>query len=320
MVHIGLSWAEGTGKYKLTKVVTLSPRFFVKNHLPEPISFREYGVPPRGQATLQTDERQGFQFLRNADAKLLTIAYSGLNAEWSLILFSSTSCSSLMGRRRSPPINMEDIGTVHFRLRHPSKPGETQLVRAEVQVDGPSIFVYLYRAEQWPFRLENGSDYPLTFCQKDRRQEAEGSQASKSSQVYRLAAKTSVDYAWDQPAARDKAIQLIINDAKRSIDVLEIGDLVPFKFPVSCLSTVQVSFAYTVRRCKAVIEQCLSTFEQKDSSRSSGSPITVLSGACTSPRDVAPRVASEEAKPFAQTLRPAVRRRSRPSPTKSSLR
>jgi vacuolar protein sorting-associated protein 13A/C len=82
VIHVGLSWIEGTGKYKLTKVVTLSPRFLVKNHLSETICFREYGVPPRGQATLQTDERQGLQFLRNADAKLLTVAYSGLNAEW----------------------------------------------------------------------------------------------------------------------------------------------------------------------------------------------------------------------------------------------
>jgi vacuolar protein sorting-associated protein 13A/C len=61
---------------------------------------------------------------------------------------------------------MEDIGSVHFRMKHPSKPDEIQLVRADVQVDGSSIFVYLFRAEKWPFVVENDSDYPLTFCQK----------------------------------------------------------------------------------------------------------------------------------------------------------
>jgi vacuolar protein sorting-associated protein 13A/C len=82
MIHIGMSWTEGIGKYKLSKVITLAPRFFVKNNLSEPISFREYGVQPKGPAILKTGERQGLQFLRNTEARLLTIAFSGLNAEW----------------------------------------------------------------------------------------------------------------------------------------------------------------------------------------------------------------------------------------------
>lgn len=39
-------------------------------------------------------------------------------------------------------------------------------------------------------------------------------------------------YAWDYPAARDKKILLIISGARRVVDVMEIGDLVPFKFSV----------------------------------------------------------------------------------------
>jgi vacuolar protein sorting-associated protein 13A/C len=39
-------------------------------------------------------------------------------------------------------------------------------------------------------------------------------------------------YAWDYPAAKDKKIQLIINSSRRVVDIMEIGDLVPFKFPV----------------------------------------------------------------------------------------
>jgi Vacuolar protein sorting-associated protein len=41
-----------------------------------------------------------------------------------------------------------------------------------------------------------------------------------------------VPYAWDFPAARDKKILLTINGSRRVIDVMEIGDLVPFKFQV----------------------------------------------------------------------------------------
>jgi vacuolar protein sorting-associated protein 13A/C len=306
---------EGTGKYKLTKIVTLSPRFLVKNHLSEPICFREYGVPPRGQATLQTDERQGLQFLRNTDAKLLTVAYSGLNAEWFVILLGYARHRMLI-RYRSPPINMEDIGTVHFRLRHPSKPNEVQLVRAEVQVDGPSIFVYLYQAEQWPFVIENESDYPLSFCQKDRRQDVEGSQTSKSLQMYTLATKTTMRYAWDQPAARDKAIQLIINDARRNVDVLEIGDLVPFKFPVSLMKRHLRLGAHLSLRSKAVSVQFRWMFAQRGSSRSFASPTTARNGAYTSRRGRTPWAAWDAVKLSVQTLHQVARKPSKRSRTK----
>jgi vacuolar protein sorting-associated protein 13A/C len=39
-------------------------------------------------------------------------------------------------------------------------------------------------------------------------------------------------YAWDFPAARDKKILLTINGSRRVVDIMEIGDLVPFKFNV----------------------------------------------------------------------------------------
>jgi vacuolar protein sorting-associated protein 13A/C len=41
-----------------------------------------------------------------------------------------------------------------------------------------------------------------------------------------------MNYAWDQPAAREKKIQLNVNGARRNVDIMEIGDLIPFKFAV----------------------------------------------------------------------------------------
>lgn len=80
--HFGLSWTEGLGKYKLTKVITISPRFMLKNDLPFPIQFREYKGLPRGRAVLESGERTPFQAMQAGEEKLLTIAYSGLNARW----------------------------------------------------------------------------------------------------------------------------------------------------------------------------------------------------------------------------------------------
>jgi len=82
--HVGLSWNEGLGKYKLSKVITLAPRFLIKNELQETIAFREHGVTPRDRSIAEPGQRCAFQILRPGDDKLLTIAYPGLNAQWYL--------------------------------------------------------------------------------------------------------------------------------------------------------------------------------------------------------------------------------------------
>lgn len=81
-IHVGLSWTEGLGKYKLTKVITLAPRFLIKNNLPEPITFREHGVAPRERCLINPGERCPLQLIRSGTEKLLTVAYPGLNARW----------------------------------------------------------------------------------------------------------------------------------------------------------------------------------------------------------------------------------------------
>ena len=80
--HVGISWTEGSGRYKLSKVITLAPRFLVKNKLDEALHFREKGMPPSERSLLQPGARSALQYTRRGREKLLTIAYSGLNARW----------------------------------------------------------------------------------------------------------------------------------------------------------------------------------------------------------------------------------------------
>jgi len=80
--HLGLSWSEGQGKYKLSKVITIAPRFLIKNQLSEAIVFREHGVTPRDRSIVEPGQRCAFQVLRSGEEKLLTLAYPGLNAKW----------------------------------------------------------------------------------------------------------------------------------------------------------------------------------------------------------------------------------------------
>lgn len=72
-----------------------------------------------------------------------------------------------MQLHRSPPINIEDIGIIHFRLRGPSDEGtSSQLIQADVKLDGSTIFVFFSRGIIWPFAIENESDYIVNFYQK----------------------------------------------------------------------------------------------------------------------------------------------------------
>ncbi|KAG7450519.1 vacuolar protein sorting-associated protein 13 [Guyanagaster necrorhizus] len=210
-LHVGLSWGEGLGKYKLTKVLTLAPRFLVTNKLSEPIVFRVHGVALGDRSTLSPDERCPLITLRASPEKLLTVAFPGLNAFW------------------SPPINVEDIGSVHFRLRGPGgKSKDMRLIRTDVKLDGSTIFVSFASGDnEWPFLIENGSDSAFSFSQRDTRDD---NRATKSNPAYTVAPHTSLPYAWDYPASRDKKITLAVNGSRRVIDIMEIGNLVPFKF------------------------------------------------------------------------------------------
>ncbi|KAF9229286.1 vacuolar protein sorting-associated protein 13 [Gyrodon lividus] len=209
--HFGLSWTEGLGKYKLTKVITISPRFLLKNELPCAIQFREYKGGPRGRAVLGPGERSPLQIMRTGEEKLLTIAHTGLNARW------------------SAPINLQDIGSVHLRVPNASDDDRMDIVKADIKIDGSTIFVTFLDADEWPYEIENESDYSVSVFQWDSsRNEVD---AVKSSiPRYKLAPRSVMQYAWDQPAAKEKRLMLMINDARRVVDIMEIGVLVPFKF------------------------------------------------------------------------------------------
>lgn len=103
-IFAGLSWSEGLGKYKLTKVIVLMPRFLVRNNLSYPVVFRQHGVVPRDRAVLAPGERAALRVLRSAEDKMLTIAHSGLNAQWwgLHMPYSAYYTESLSGLRRYP--------------------------------------------------------------------------------------------------------------------------------------------------------------------------------------------------------------------------
>ncbi|KAH8120322.1 vacuolar protein sorting-associated protein vps13 [Phellopilus nigrolimitatus] len=214
-INVGLSWSEGTGKYKLSKVIELTLRFCVYNKLSQAVLFREVGAPP-GRAELLSGERSSLQFMRTDERKLLTVAYPGLNALW------------------SPAIEMEAIGSVHTRMRQTGSTSrqDTHLIVADVILDKATIFIVLSPHDgPWPFVIENKSDYDVTFGQID-----ESRDKPESEIIYSVKPGKRLPYAWDFPAMEKKKIYLSCNKRSRKIDIMEIGVLLPLKHNSGALS------------------------------------------------------------------------------------
>ena len=213
-IHVGLSVAEGEGKYKLTKVVTIAPRFILKNKFSEEINIREPGSS--NTMTLKAGSLMPLQFLKQAPVKQLCLCYSGVNNQW------------------SSPFAIGNVGTVHVKL---AKAGERQqLVRVEIIMEDGSIFLHLsIENKHWPFSMRNESDLEYMFYQANPNvEEYEEDKGSGWKPIrYRLPPRSIMPYAWDYPAAKNKELILTVFGKERRVKLAEIGNLVPMKVPAA---------------------------------------------------------------------------------------
>ncbi|RVD82950.1 uncharacterized protein DFL_007357 [Arthrobotrys flagrans] len=213
-IHIGISVTEGEGKYKMTKTVTLTPRFILNSKLSEEINIRESASSRI--MTLKPGELLPLHFLRQVHEKQLTLCFPGLDNQW------------------SSPFNISDIGTIHVKI---SKSGRRQrLVRIEVLQEHATIFLHIgMETKSWPFSMRNESDAEFTFWQADPHLDEDEDQTSNDTNFrpirYRLPPRSIMPYAWDFPAARKKELILSSNGKERHIRLSEIGNLIPMKIP-----------------------------------------------------------------------------------------
>ena len=213
-VHTGISVAEGEGKYKLSKVVTVTPRFIIKNKMTEDINVREPGSSDL--LTLKKGDLVPLNFLRQVQEKQLCLCFPGVNNQW------------------SSPFNIANVGTQHVKI---AKAGQRQkLIRVEVIMEDATIFLHLsIETKHWPFSIRNESDVEFLFFQAnpnvDEDEEDKGSGWRPIR--YRLPPRSIMPYAWDYPAAKNKNLILTSNGKERHIKLAEIGNLIPFKLGAS---------------------------------------------------------------------------------------
>lgn len=212
-LHVGMSVAEGEGKYKLTKVVTVAPRFILKNKLKEEIHIREPGSS--NVMAMKHGDLLPLHFMRQAVEKQLYLCFPGPNNQW------------------SSPFNISNVGTTHVKL---AKAGQRQkLVRIEVILEAATIFLHLsMETKNWPFSMRNESDLEFMFYQTNPNvDEGEEDKSGWRPIRYRLPPRSIMPYAWDYPAAKSRELVLAANGKERHIKLAEIGNLVPMKIPAS---------------------------------------------------------------------------------------
>ena len=211
-MQVGISVAEGEGKYKLTKVVTVAPRYILKNKINEPINIREPGSS--NVMTIENSDLLPLHFLRQTQQKQLCLCFSGGNSQW------------------SSPFDISNVGTVHVKL---AKAGQRQkLIRIEIILEAATIFLHLsVEHNHWPFSMRNESDAEFMFYQTNPNvAEDEEDRGSGWKPIrYRLPPRSIMPYAWDYPAAKFKELVLTSSGKERHVKLAEIGNLIPLKLP-----------------------------------------------------------------------------------------
>ena len=216
-MHVGITVEEGEGKYKLSKVVTLAPRFVVSNHTGQDLELRE----PDSSAVrpLKDGELFPLHFLRMTHEKRLSLRLAGGDNEW------------------SSPFNISDLGRVHVKT---ARKGERQkLIKADLLMEQATIFINLLleSPHHWPYSMRNESDTEFMFWQRNPHTSEEDEEDPRSHTWkpirYRLPPRSIMPYAWDHPAARNKDLIISANGRERLIKIMEIGNLLPFKVPVA---------------------------------------------------------------------------------------
>ncbi|ODO11680.1 hypothetical protein I350_00464 [Cryptococcus amylolentus CBS 6273] len=220
---VGLSYAEGTGKYKLTKVITIAPRFMVKNTYNRPIRVRQYGT--RNEYPVGVNERIPIHQLSNNAPPQLIMSFDEPDTDW------------------SAPFNISDIGRTHIAVQRQSRGSpKTYLMRVETHLEGSSIFLYISREKEdaWPLRVANDTNIPLAFQQTDR--DPVTTDKERQRPVHILPPHSVQNYSWDWPTAPTKQIKLFANpgdlrkgdkgiELPSSIDLMAIGVQPPMRVP-----------------------------------------------------------------------------------------
>ncbi|KAJ3340069.1 hypothetical protein HDU93_007411 [Gonapodya sp. JEL0774] len=208
--HTAVNITEGEGKYHLTKVVTIAPRFIIKNDLDDDLCFKQYGASNGIEDRFPKKSVCPLMLLEQSDDVLLRVHLSGLLNEW------------------STPFRLTDVGRIYLKLGKMGS-AEEELLRVTTKVESAIIFVHFSREERWPYRIDNNTDIDFYVFQKQIHPNYD---KDNSKRKYPLSRKSYLNYAWDD-LLLPKSLVVAFQNIERKVSLQEIGPALPMRIKTS---------------------------------------------------------------------------------------
>ncbi|KAF7728851.1 hypothetical protein EC973_005477 [Apophysomyces ossiformis] len=213
-VHLGVQVEEGIGQYRLTKLVTIAPRFIMKNNTKYDMTLRELAAT--NEFHLDANQKYPVYEFNKSPIKWLCLRLRQVNDVW------------------SAPFDIQEIGATHVKLDKGDS-SRPLLVKVTVLLQNSSIFIFMDEAEVWPYRIVNNSTVEVKLFQEDNVREEyslEDKQKAALSKpkIFLINPGTSLDYSWDMPVTKEKRLIIEVFGRKRTINMQAIGTQLPFRY------------------------------------------------------------------------------------------
>ena len=209
---LGLHVEKGVGKYHMTKVITLTPRFIIHNELDRDIYINDPGS--NDVLVVSAGALHSLEFLYESSKRQLLASFD--KKHW------------------SSPFAIENVGRNHLRMFN-STDSVDSLLRINILLEDATLFLHIDdSSKNWPYVIQNYTNHSLTVFQSNPYVDAAGYidtsiKTDFKPIEYTIPAKTSVPYAWDFPAGIVRELVIKIGDQDRRIQFSEIGTLEPMK-------------------------------------------------------------------------------------------
>ncbi|RCH94872.1 hypothetical protein CU097_000818, partial [Rhizopus azygosporus] len=212
--HAGIKVEEGTNALRLTKIVSIMPRYILKNNMEVNLELCEFS----------TDHVINIQ----PGQKMALYQTSKSSVRWLCLRLQEPD------RRWSCPINIQDIGKTYVKVDR-GENATPYLVRVSVEIRDSTIFATFNEDDEWPYYIVNDSSVDLEFAQEDidpsdYNLKGKQKEAIAKPRTFHLSPGEQLEYSWDIPIAREKRIELRVGDRRRHINFEAVGSQIPFRY------------------------------------------------------------------------------------------
>ncbi|KAI8075646.1 hypothetical protein BDF21DRAFT_495147 [Thamnidium elegans] len=212
--HAGIKVEEGVGILALTKLVTISPRYVLKNNMNVPFKFCEFGSTE--VTNIDAGQKMPLYQTNKSHVRWLCLQLQELEDYW------------------SSPFDIQEIGKTYVKV---DKGDDTipYLVRISIHIQNSTIFITFNEDDDWPYLIVNGSSVDIKFRQEaldldEYDLKSNQKRAFKEPRLFTLHPGERLKYAWDIPVAKEKRLELHVGNRHRSINFQAIGAQVPFRY------------------------------------------------------------------------------------------